>query len=306
MAGTMGFGVALVAWPDEALRLFWHGVVPALPAVFLVNPELWRNVCPVATLNTLRAPSPEAEIRPLDARWVPLATAVGIVLFFVLVPARLFMLDTDPGATGVVLSSLGGTALIGGFVLDRKAGFCNSLCPLLPVERLYGQRPLAVVRNARCEPCRACTRSACLDLNPERSGFVSLGAASPSGRWYMTPFGVFSVALPGMIAGYFLVQTGTFPVGRGGVPEPGIAYAATMGGAALGSVVLITLFRITATPPARALVWLAALAATLFYWFVPASSAAAWGLPTGSVWLLRAVLLGLVGVWSVRGLRRTR
>jgi hypothetical protein len=306
LAATAVFGAALAVRPDAALRLFWYAIVPALPAVFLVNAELWRNVCPVATLNTLRAPSPDVDVRSLDARWVAVATTVGIALFFVLVPARLFLLDTDPGATGALLSSLGGTALVGGFVLDRKAGFCNSICPLLPVERLYGQRPLLVVGNARCAPCRACTRSACLDLNPERSGFVSLGPASSSGRWYLSPFGAFALALPGMITGYFLVQTGSVTLDAGAAPTAGIAYAATAGGAALTWAVLTALFRFTHTPPARALVWAAALAAALFYWFVPASSAAAWGLPSGAVWLLRAGTLGLVGAWAIRGLRRTR
>lgn len=306
LAGTAAFGVALALRPDETLRLFWYAIVPSLPAVFLVNAELWRNVCPVATLNTLRSPEPGARVRSLDARWVGAATAIGIGLFFVLVPARLFLLDVDSTATGALLSSLGGTALIGGFVLDRKAGFCNSLCPLLPVERLYGQRPLLVVGNARCAPCRACTRSACLDLNPERSAFVSLGTASSSRRWYATAFGAFALALPGMIIGYFLVQTVANAPAGGPLPTAGIAYGATAGGAILGWAVLATVFRATRTPPARALVWAATLAAGLFYWFVPASVAAAWTLPNSSVWLIRAAALGLVGTWSIRGLRRTR
>ncbi len=306
LAGSAGFGVALALRPEDALRLFWYAVVPALPAVFRLNPELWRNVCPVATLNTLRPPRPDGDIRSLNARWVNVATGVGIGLFFVLVPARLFLLDVDPGATGALLSSVGGTALLGGIVLDRKAGFCNSVCPLLPVERLYGQRPLLDVENARCASCRACTRSACLDLNPARSGFVSLGAASSSGRWHMTPFGAFALSLPGMVAAYFLLQSAMSGAATDSLPTEGVAYGATAGCAVLGWALLAATFRLTGSSSARALVWAASLAAALFYWFVPASIGSAWGLPTAWVWILRAGALGLVGVWSVRGLRRTR
>ena len=34
---------------------------------------------------------------------------------------------------------------------ERKAGFCNALCPILPVERLYGQAPLVAAGNPRCD-----------------------------------------------------------------------------------------------------------------------------------------------------------
>jgi hypothetical protein len=34
-----------------------------------------------------------------------------------------------------------------------KSGWCSSICPLLPVQRLYGQTPFMLVRNSHCAGC---------------------------------------------------------------------------------------------------------------------------------------------------------
>ncbi|HJS48097.1 MAG TPA: hypothetical protein VJ773_08955 [Gemmatimonadales bacterium] len=52
LLGLIGAGVALVAAPSLGLQLVWSAAVPVLPAVFLLGPALWRNVCPLATLGT--------------------------------------------------------------------------------------------------------------------------------------------------------------------------------------------------------------------------------------------------------------
>src|SRR6266508_1317611 len=42
---------ALFVDPPLGLFLFWGLIVPALPLLFFLAPGLWRNVCPMATLN---------------------------------------------------------------------------------------------------------------------------------------------------------------------------------------------------------------------------------------------------------------
>jgi len=153
--------------PDLTLKILWNAVIPLLPAVFLVQPEIWRNACPLATLNVLsgrragkRTLSPEAARR---------FGAVGIVLLFAMVPARRFLFNTDGTALAITITAVAVLALVLGFVFDMKAGFCNALCPVLPVERLYGQRPLFKVPNAHCKPCTLCTRRGCIDLVQTKS-----------------------------------------------------------------------------------------------------------------------------------------
>ena len=46
----------------------------------------------------------------------------------------------------LILFGLGG-ALLGGIVFKGKSGWCSSICPMLPVQRIYGQTPFKAVGN---------------------------------------------------------------------------------------------------------------------------------------------------------------
>jgi hypothetical protein len=295
LGGTFVFLLLLTMEPELGARLLWYAAVPLLPAVFLVNAELWRNVCPLATLSSLRE---RAVIRPLTRRWAGRSATVGLVLFFALVPARHTLFNDSGRATAILVGAAALAAVLAGFVFDRKAGFCNSVCPILPVERLYGQRPMISVANARCAPCRACTHQACFDLNPERSALVSLGAAGGDRTWVLSPFAVFALALPGFVAAY---STAPESLGLEGLG----VYAALLGGAVVSWGLLATAFTTLSTKPARALVVVAALAVGTYYWFTPATVVRAWALPETWTAVLRFATLALVAVWTLRSLRRT-
>ena len=87
-----------------------------------------------------------------------------------------------------------------------KAGFCNSICPVLPVERLYGQAPLATLSNPRCPDCTLCTPRGCIDLSPSKSVAQTFGPVRRSQAWLFTSFGVFAGSFPGFVLGYFTWQ----------------------------------------------------------------------------------------------------
>src|SRR3712207_8158040 len=55
----------------------------------------------------------------------------------------------DIGVTGVQTCALPifAGALTGGYLLKGKSGWCSSICPMLPVQRLYGQTPFVLERN---------------------------------------------------------------------------------------------------------------------------------------------------------------
>ena len=48
---ALAMAVLLVTQPRWALPLFWWVIVPVLPAVFMIIPGLWRNLCPLAAMN---------------------------------------------------------------------------------------------------------------------------------------------------------------------------------------------------------------------------------------------------------------
>src|SRR5687768_8509846 len=90
---TLVLLAGLAIQPDLTLRILWYAVVPALPLVFVLQPTIWRNVCPLAAFNLLGAHVARPPVRRLaDAKW---AAALGIVLLFALVPARRFLFNTD-------------------------------------------------------------------------------------------------------------------------------------------------------------------------------------------------------------------
>src|SRR5918998_3950022 len=53
VACALGVVAASILDPPLGLLIFWGVFVPLIPLVFLVAPALWRNVCPMASLNQL-------------------------------------------------------------------------------------------------------------------------------------------------------------------------------------------------------------------------------------------------------------
>src|SRR5690606_38788772 len=82
LALTVVLLTGLWAAPQPTLRVLWYAVIPLLPAVFLVQPGLWRNVCPLATLSTL--PGRRTRGLKLDARALRWAAPAGVALLALL------------------------------------------------------------------------------------------------------------------------------------------------------------------------------------------------------------------------------
>ncbi|MFV1981617.1 MAG: hypothetical protein ACC655_10720, partial [Rhodothermia bacterium] len=160
----------LIVVPDESLRILWFAIIPILPASFLISPAIWRGTCPLATLNTML--NGVVSRRYLRARYIPYVGMAGIILLVVMVPARRFLFNENGLVLAITVAAIAVAALVLGAFFDHKAGFCNAFCPVLPVERLYGQGPLVKLGNPRCttptpsasgRACGLCTDKACID-----------------------------------------------------------------------------------------------------------------------------------------------
>jgi hypothetical protein len=283
----------LVVQPDLAIDVLWNILIPLVPASLLVSPAIWRNVCPLATLNTLTNRS--AVQRTLTDKVLPGAGMVGIVLFVVMVPARRFLFNTDGVVLLVTIVAVALLAVVLGGFFQLKAGFCNSICPVLPVERLYGQHPLMRVNNPRCVPCTMCIARGCIDLNPGKSIAQTLGNARRSNAWLLTGYGVFAAAFPGFVIGYYTTQDG--PLASAGSVYLNVAVWAL--GSYLAAGLLVRLFRLGA---ARAMVLLAAVAAGLYYWFAADTITTAFVIQGTATVAIRAAALALVVFWLWRAL----
>lgn len=288
---TAALFVGLLRAPDWTLRILWNAVIPVLPAVFLVQPSLWRNVCPLATLNVAtgrrfgtRALSPAAARR---------VGAIGIVLLFLMVPARRFLFNSDGAILALTIAAVAVLALLMGLPFGMKAGFCNSLCPVLPVERLYGQRPLFRIRNPRCSPCSLCTRTGCLDLAQKKSVEQTLGGRSGPGRWLLTPYGAFAAAFPGFIVGYYTTTDVALSAALSVYGHVGLWMFASW----IAVAILALAFRVAGS---AATVPIAGLSFGLYYWFAAPVVADALALTGWAPAAIRVAALGLLGLWLLR------
>lgn len=287
--------LGLVVRPTLTLHLLWDMIIPLLPLVFLANPMIWRNVCPLGTLNRLtgasadrRAPSRSV----LRGGWV-----VGIVLLAILVPARRFLFNEDGTALLVTIAVVASLSLILGLVFSRRSGFCNALCPVLPVEKLYGQSPLVRIPTSRCMDCNLCSASGCIDLAGGKSLAQSLGPTRRSTTWFRSPLGLFAAAFPGFIIGYFTTVDG-----------PLSSAPAVYGH--IGLWTLGSLATVLAVATLLGIGWRVALpvlggaAVAAYYWFSGPALAEAYGLSGTWGMILRVATLAVVAVWLVRALRQ--
>lgn len=292
LLATVALIVGLFTRPGITLDILWFVLIPVLPATFLVNAGIWRGICPLASLNTL---GPAERGVSLTRTWITASAGVGIILLFLMVPARHLLFNTNGMWLGVVIVAVALLSLGMGLWVQAKGGFCNSICPVLPVEKLYGQSPLVSVRNPRCVPCTLCTSRGCLDLDPSISVRTAVGDGNGVRDWIKTPFGIFAAAFPGFVFGYFHVAD--LPVEQW-MTVYGTIFAWALG-SLIGFAVLAALLRIATF---RLMPFLGALAVGIYYWYAAPASMSAFNLPGGIV--LRWILLAFTAYWLVRALQR--
>ena len=286
-----------IVQPEFALPVFWNVLIPVLPASFLIAPAMWRGTCPLATLNML--PNSRMRRRALPRRAIPTVNALGIVLLVVLVPARRFLVNEHGIALAAVVIAVAVAALVLGAVFDAKAGFCNAICPVLPVEKLYGQHPLVKMGNPHCALCPLCTPKGCMDLAPEKSAILALGTAQKSAAWLKTAFGAFAAAFPGFIVGYFKTADGPLSA----APSIYLNVALWAGGSYLVVALIVWLLKVRA---AVVLPVLAAASIMLYYWFAAPAVAEMLAIaPLGAV-VIQSAAFVLTGAWLWRAMRRVR
>lgn len=172
LAGAVILVATLLIKPSLGLLVLWNMVIPVAPALIVVAPGLWRNVCPMGTFSLLPRrlglSKKQVPSRPLAA-WL---SAGGLAALLLIVPLRHLLLNTSGPWTASMLVLSAGLAFWMGTRFEWRSAWCNSLCPIHPVERLYGQSPALTLRNARCESCARCS-SPCPDSTPGMNAAIT-------------------------------------------------------------------------------------------------------------------------------------
>src|SRR6185312_492975 len=145
IAALVAVIVMMFVRPSAGLFAFFGVIVPLWPILFLVAPGLWRNICPLAATNQIpRVLRFSRALEPPD--WLRnRGYLIAVTLFFGIAGARLAGLDRTGPAMGLVLAVILLSAFLGGLTFKGKSGWCSSICPLLPLQRAYGQTPYVTV-----------------------------------------------------------------------------------------------------------------------------------------------------------------
>lgn len=176
-AGVVLVGL-LLSRPAAGLTVLWNVLIPIAPALLVVAPGLWRNICPMATVSLLPQRLGWSRRHIPSRRTAERLMAVAIAALLIVVPLRHLSLDFDGPLTAAMLLVAASIAFGAGTIFEGRSGWCASLCPIHPVERLYGFAPLKTLANHRCDGCSKCS-TPCPDSTRSMTPLV---AASGLGR----------------------------------------------------------------------------------------------------------------------------
>jgi nitrite reductase (NADH) large subunit len=193
--------VLLFIDPHAGLITWWLFILPTLPMVWLLAPGIWRNVCPMATINQIPRNLKIGLNLKVPPRLLKHAYLFQFVFYFAAISTRAPLLDhSGPALGGLMIIALV-APLVGGFFFAGKSGWCGTFCPLLPVQKLYGQTPAVVVKNAHCSSCVGCVKN-CYDFNPRVAAVADMHDDDKLSVSYRK---IFAGTFPGFVVAFFTI-----------------------------------------------------------------------------------------------------
>jgi len=192
-------------------RVLWTMLLPPLPLFMIVAGfHTWRSLCPLALLGSLGV-----RLRPVAAgvrgalglgsgpeaappRRVPAWLdrwffVVSLGLLMAMMVARLVLLNGDGPWLGATLIGIAALAAAANFAFGGKA-WCNYLCPVGVVERIFTDPTTRATASSRCAACTACKKN-CPDIDQEGAYWKDVTGPSRRAAFY---------AYPGAVLGYYL------------------------------------------------------------------------------------------------------
>lgn len=189
----------LLFFPQTGILIFWNILIPVAPALLVVFTGLWRNVCPLAITALLPRHTGISKRKKLSQLQLGKLNLAAVLLLYMIVPWRHALFNSNGPATGILIILMALTATVLGMIYEWKSAWCSGLCPVHPVEKLYGINTVMAIPNAHCANCMNCVVP-CPDSTPNIHPQVS------SKTIYHTLSGwLIAGGLPGFIWGWFHV-----------------------------------------------------------------------------------------------------
>jgi|TARA_B100000929_G_scaffold30624_1_gene22305 hypothetical protein len=185
--------------PKIGLNLFWNILIPIAPALWVVAVGLWRNICPLASTSLFVRHMKLSKRKKITLSQKGKLNILAIILLFLIIPLRHLIFDVNGVATALLLICFGTISFISGLFYEWKSFWCSGLCPVHPVEKLYGIKNLMSFPNAHCDQCQHCV----IPCPDSRTGITPYNS---NRSFYDKLSGFFMVgAFPGFIWGWFQV-----------------------------------------------------------------------------------------------------
>lgn len=261
-------GITLVALllfvPDVGLNAFWNGLIPVAPALVVLLPGVWRNICPMATVALLpRKLALSRRIR-LSETSSHLMLLTGALALFLIIPLRHVIFDLNGPATAALLIGAAALAVGAGLVFEWKSGWCSGLCPIQPVERLYGSSPVWTPDNRHCSSCERC-----VPICPDSVRGITHRTGNEKSRVLRTIRWLMVGVFPGYIYGWFHVQD---YAGGAGWSHLDLAYGIPLLYGLMSLVLYLSIAQVAGEERHETLDRaFAALTVSIYYWFrIPA------------------------------------
>lgn len=168
----IGIIVSLLFLPKLGLNLLWNILIPIAPALLVLATGVWRNICPLAFTFLIPKKLGIQKRRKISNKLLSKLSLIGLTLLLLIIPSRHLILNNNGLITGIILIAIGLIAFCLGLFFESKSGWCASLCPVHPVEKLYGSKVMLSVTNAHCSLCHKCV-SPCPDSISEHQPFLN-------------------------------------------------------------------------------------------------------------------------------------
>ena len=146
----------LIFYPTIGIHLFWNILIPVAPILLVVAVGVWRNICPLASTALFPRHLELSKRKKLSIEQTGKFNLIAVIALFVIVPLRHAIFDMNGPATAILILSLGLIAVILSFFYEWKSAWCSGLCPIHPVEKLYGLKNKLSLPNAHCNECFRC------------------------------------------------------------------------------------------------------------------------------------------------------
>lgn len=158
--------------PEIGILVFWNLLIPIAPAILVIIPGVWRNICPMSSTALLPRKLNLFKVRKISLNSQGNLYLLGVMALLIIVPLRHLQLNINGPATATMLLVAAFIAIVMGIFVEWRSGWCASACPIHSVERLYGSTPIFTTDNAHCSSCEKCV-SVCPDATKQMTAALT-------------------------------------------------------------------------------------------------------------------------------------